>query len=113
MNEFVKKYQVEGDNWKDKVQYAVASTSFIAGVAMAFTSFLVSGTISGEILGFIGECFTLTGAIFGVTLYIRNKVTSAGAYIIDTVNDLLKDHCEEFHSDQKNEDIGDNTVAKG
>jgi len=41
---------------------------------MGFLSFITQGTVSGEILGFIGECFTLTGGIFGVTLYVRNKV---------------------------------------
>lgn len=112
MNEYIKKYQAEGDNWKDKVQYAVAATSFVSGVAMAFTSFLMNGTISGEILGFIGECFTLTGGIFGITLYIRNKVSSAGAYIMDSVNELLKDHKDRYHSDQNDENTDDTGVDK-
>lgn len=113
MSEFIKKYQVEGDNWKDKVQYIVASTSFASGVAMAFISFLMSGTISGEVLGFIGECFTLTGGIFGITLYIRNKVSSAGAYIMDSVQDLLKDHKVRYHDDlNEDEDADDTSVDK-
>ena len=49
------------NNWKDVTQYATAVASFLSGVAMAFASFIRNNTVEGEILGFIGECFTLTG----------------------------------------------------
>lgn len=108
MNRLVEKFQQETDNWKDKVQYCVATASFTAGIVMAFISFLMSGTISGEILGFIGECFTLTGAIFGVTLYIRTKVAEAGTYIVDHIVDLIEKH----KSSLDDEYIDDTVVAK-
>lgn len=97
MNKYVKDFQNETDNWKDKVQYAVATTSFLAGISMGFLSFLMSGTVSGEILGFIGECFTLTGGIFGVTLYVRNKVAQAGTYFIQQAQEIFKNE-EQYHN---------------
>lgn len=77
------------NNWKDVTQYATAVTSFLSGVAMAFASFIRNNTVEGEILGFIGECFTLTGGIFGVGLYVRHKTEQMGVRIRHTIlNDL-------------------------
>lgn len=77
------------NNWKDVTQYATAVASFLSGVAMAFASFIRNNTVEGEILGFIGECFTLTGGIFGVGLYVRHKTEQMGIRIRHTIlNDL-------------------------
>lgn len=77
------------NNWKDVTQYATAVASFLSGVAMAFASFIRNNTVEGEILGFIGECFTLTGGIFGVGLYVRHKTEQMGTRIRHTIlNDL-------------------------
>lgn len=77
------------NNWKDVTQYATAVASFLSGVSMAFASFIRNNTVGGEILGFIGECFTLTGGIFGVGLYVRHKTEQMGARIRHTIlNDL-------------------------
>lgn len=77
------------NNWKDVTQYATAVASFLSGVAMAFASFIRNNTVGGEVLGFIGECFTLTGGIFGVGLYVRHKTEQMGARIRYTIlNDL-------------------------
>lgn len=103
MNNYVNNFQKQTDNWKDKIQYGVATTSFIAGVGMGFLSFLTSGTLSGEILGFIGECFTLTGGIFGVTLYVRNKVAQAGTYVIEQAKQIFDQHEQEYHRNDKDD----------
>lgn len=77
------------NNWKDVTQYSTAVASFLSGVAMAFASFIRNNTVEGEILGFIGECFTLTGGIFGVGLYVRHKTEQMAARIRHTIlNDL-------------------------
>lgn len=110
MNTYVEKFQKNTDNWKDKIQYGVATTSFLAGIGMGFLSFLTSGTVSGEILGFIGECFTLTGGIFGVTLYVRNKVAQAGTYVIDSARQILADHEKEYHDDNTDDNQLDKTA---
>lgn len=104
MSNYVNNFQKQTDNWKDKVQYGVATTSFISGVGMGFLSFLTSGTLSGEILGFIGECFTLTGGIFGITLYIRNKVAQAGTYIIDSAKQMFAEHEDKYNNDENTDD---------
>lgn len=108
MNNYVKKFQTDTDNWKDKVQYGVATTSFLAGIGMGFLSFLTSGTVSGEVLGFIGECFTLTGGIFGVTLYVRNKVAQAGSYVIESAKQILNQHEQQYHNDTEDDNNLDN-----
>lgn len=104
MNEFLKGYQQETCTWKDKVQYGVATTSFIAGITMGYISYLTSASISGDVLGFIGECFTLTGGVFGITLYIRNKVSAAGVYVADKMEELLKTY--KNNTNEHNGDIG-------
>lgn len=109
MNTYVKNFQKETDNWKDKVQYGVATTSFLAGIGMGFLSFLTQGTVTGDILAFIGECFTLTGGIFGITLYIRNKVAQAGTYVIESAKQIFTDHEQQYHS---NENTDDSNVDK-
>lgn len=77
------------NNWKDVTQYATAVASFLSGVVMAFASFIRNNTVEGEILGFIGECFTLTGGIFGIGLYVRHKTEQMGTRIRHTIlNDL-------------------------
>lgn len=78
-------------NWKDVTQYSTAVASFLSGVFMAFASFFRNNTIQGEILGFIGECFTLTGGIFGVTLYIRHKTSQMAVKIKDSILQELQD----------------------
>lgn len=77
-------------NWKDVTQYATAVASFLSGVCMAFASFFKNNTVQGEILGFIGECFTLTGGIFGVTLYIRHKTSQMAQHIKNSILDELQ-----------------------
>lgn len=77
------------NNWKDVTQYATAVASFLSGIAMGFASFIRNNTVEGEILGFIGECFTLTGGIFGVGLYVRHKTEQMSARIRHAIlNDL-------------------------
>lgn len=87
MNEKLK--GIEYSDWRDKVQYSVASASAAAGIGMGFLAFLTSGHIGGDILGYIGECFTLTGGIFGVTLYIKNKTKTAAEYIVGVIKDQM------------------------
>lgn len=106
MNEFLREYQQDACTWKDKVQYGVATTSFIAGITMGYISYLTGGTISGDVLGFIGECFTLTGGIFGITLYIRNKVSAAGVYVADKMSELTKTYNKDnSYKDEYNDDV--------
>lgn len=107
MNNYVNNFQKHSDNWKDKVQYGVATTSFLAGIGMGFLSFITQGTVSGEILGFIGECFTLTGGIFGVTLYVRNKVAQAGTYVIEQAKQIFDQHEQEYHRNDKDDNSFD------
>lgn len=109
MNEFLKGYQQEACTWKDKIQYGVATTSFVAGITMGYIAYLTGGTISGDVLGFIGECFTLTGGVFGITLYVRNKVSAAGVYVADKMEELLKTYAK----NNTYEHNGDNDLAEG
>lgn len=51
--------------------FGVAVASFVLGGALAIFGAIVdpTGVIDGSILGFGGECFGLTGAIFGIGTY--------------------------------------------
>lgn len=113
MNEFLKGYQQEACTWKDKVQYGTAVTSFIAGITMGYISYLTNHTISGDVLGFIGECFTLTGGVFGITLYIRNKVSAAGVYVADKMDEWLKTYGKiNTHEHNGNTDLAEEPLEK-
>lgn len=64
---------MENKHWhkKDKIMFGVAVASFCLGGALAIFGAIVApmGMIDGSILGFGGECFGLTGAIFGIGTY--------------------------------------------
>lgn len=48
----------------------------VVGLAFGWAGFCVEpvGDISGSVLGIIGECFTLAGALLGIAQYTSSKI---------------------------------------
>ena len=63
----------------DVRQFWLGAIIIASGVLMAFCALYINtpesprGTISGSVLGYIGEAFTLGGACVGLVQYVRFK----------------------------------------
>lgn len=69
------------NNAKDIVQYTVATITALSGLAMCWYSKVTSGTIEGNDLGYLGECLAWSGAIFGIGIYAKVKISQAAEEI--------------------------------
>ena len=63
---------------KEDVQIWTAVGMLIAGVTMSFTGFFVepSGIIHDSVLWFFAQCLLYGGAVFGIPLYVKSKISS-------------------------------------
>lgn len=63
---------------KEDVQIWTAVGMLIAGVTMSFIGFFVepSGIIHDSVLWFFAQCLLYGGAVFGIPLYVKSKVSS-------------------------------------
>lgn len=59
---------------KEKIQYSCAVLLIIAGIVMGFTSFFMIQTIESGVLLFIANCFVMAGAIFGISVFINERM---------------------------------------
>ena len=66
---------------KDVTQYSCAVGSLIAGIALCYINFLTSGDVTNGVLGVLGMCISFSGGIFGISIYVRGKVTEVKDYI--------------------------------
>lgn len=59
---------------RDKVQISCAVFLILAGVTIAFTSFLWIKVIESGVLLFVANCFVMSGALFGITVYVNERL---------------------------------------
>lgn len=61
---------------RETINTSLAVFLIVAGVAFGIAGFCVEpvGDISGSVLGIIGECFTLAGALLGIAQYTSSKI---------------------------------------
>ena len=89
----------------DTRQFALGAVCILSGITMAFiAAFAVDteasprGTISGSVLGYIGEAFTLGGSLVGAVQYVKYKtkreVTKAAAVVEQKLQEILKEREE-------------------
>lgn len=77
-------------NTKDWLQYCSALFLIVSAVAIAFVSFLLTLTIGGGVLCYIGEALGVALAIFGVTQYFKNQMVEFQTKVNDTLNKIEK-----------------------
>lgn len=63
---------------KEDVQIWTAVGMLIAGVTMSFIGFFVEplGMIHDSVLWFFAQCLLYCGAVFGIPLYVKSKISS-------------------------------------
>lgn len=61
---------------RELVNTSLAVCLIIVGIAFGWAGFCVDpvGDINGSVLGIIGECFTLAGALLGIAQYTSAKI---------------------------------------
>jgi hypothetical protein len=57
------------------------------GSALSVAGFIVPpvGEISDSVLWFFAQCLIYAGSIFGITIYVNNKINSKFNHIINTI----------------------------
>jgi hypothetical protein len=61
-------------NTKDWIQYGSAVMLIISGIVIAFISLIITMTIGAGVLAYIGEALSSALAIFGIGVYVTNKL---------------------------------------
>lgn len=59
---------------KDKLQYASAFISVLAGIAMCFLSYIIDHTIGSPELTFCAQCLLYAASIFGVSMFLIDNL---------------------------------------
>ena len=61
-------------NVKDWISYGSAIFMILSGAVMSYISFFTLYAIESSVLIYLSEALTFSGGIFGVTLYLNNKI---------------------------------------
>ena len=87
-------------NTKDWIQYSTALMLAGSGVGLAFLSFFLNGyNIAEGVLLYIAQAFVFAGGIFGVSVYIRTKISEFKSEVVNEV----KRKIDRFANDITNE----------
>lgn len=78
-------------NQKDVTQYACAVFSLVAGIALCYINFLMQGDITNGVLGMMGMCLSFSGAIFGVSVWVRGKVSEVETFVEEKKREIDRD----------------------
>lgn len=72
---------------KDKISYIVASLAFLFGIGLTIAGFIVHpmGIVDDSVLWVLGQCLVFSGGVFGVGLYINNKMQEVKADILKSL----------------------------
>lgn len=63
-------------NTKDWIQYGSAIGMLITGVLLTFLCFFLNQyNINDSVLLYVAQCLVYAGSIFGVSIYIRSKIS--------------------------------------
>lgn len=61
-------------NTKEWIQYGTASLMIVSGVVLTFISFFLKGDVTDGVLWYMAQALTYAGAIFGVSVYFKQKI---------------------------------------
>ena len=61
-------------NTKEWIQYGTASLMIVSGVVLTFLSFFMTGDVADGVLWYMAQALTYAGAVFGVSVYFRQKI---------------------------------------
>lgn len=73
-------------NTKDWIQYSSAVTLLLSGIGLAFLSFFLNGfNIAEGVLLYIAQAFVFAGGIFGVSIYIKTKISEFKSEVVSDI----------------------------
>ena len=72
---------------KDWIQYGTAIAMILSGIVLTFLCYFQYGEIKEGVLWYMGQALTYAGAIFGVSIYFKNKL---GAFESRTKQELAE-----------------------
>lgn len=76
---------------KEKWQYSTATFTLFSGIVLCFLSFFLhSHTIHDSILMYFGQTLIFCASVFGINLFIKNKVLEAESRINDKIDKKMQ-----------------------
>lgn len=87
-------------NTKDWIQYGSAIGMLATGVLLTFLCFFLNQyNINDSVLLYVAQCLVYAGSIFGVSIYIRSKITDVKNDIESRILNGKEDATEGKESD--------------
>lgn len=79
------------NNTKETVQYSTAIFTLLTGIIMCFISFFLNEyNIENSVLMYFGETLIFCAGVFGVNLYINDKIMQSEQRIDKKIKDITK-----------------------
>ncbi|MBR0166152.1 MAG: hypothetical protein IJQ13_04660 [Prevotella sp.] len=85
-------------NQKEVTQYACAVFSLVSGIALCYINFLMQGDVTNGVLGMTGMCMSFSGAVFGVSIWMRGKVAEIETYVDKKIDRMER---KKFHEEDQ------------
>lgn len=82
-------------NTKDWMQHLSAVALIASAIALAFVSFLTTKDIGAGPLTYIGEALSAALGLFGISIYVVNKVSDMKNEIRNELNTFRKEKGDE------------------
>lgn len=86
------------EQYKENIQYITAISFLASGIILAFISFFTNDDVTAGVLTYVGEAVAFCGCVFGLGIYVRQKVNEAEQRLnnrmdnkMRKVDDLLAD----------------------
>lgn len=79
------------NNTKETVQYSTAIGTLITGIVMCFISFFLNEYgIEDSVLMYFGETLLFCAGVFGVNLYINDKIMQSENRIDKKIKEIIE-----------------------
>ena len=73
---------------RERIQYHTAITFLLTGIVMCFLSFFLNEyDINNGVLFYLGTAVTFCGAVFGLDVMIKNKVSNIEDNIVKKISE--------------------------
>lgn len=90
-------------NTKEWIQYGTVSLMIVSGVVLTFISFFLKGDVTDGVLWYMAQALTYAGAIFGVSVYFKQKTGEVRNELRNYFDKKLdEENNYENHNNEKN-----------
>lgn len=77
-------------NSKDWIMYSSALVMLISGIVLSFINFFMAGYIVSSVLVYLSQALVYSGAIYGVSIYIKNNLDEYQTEVTNKIKDYIK-----------------------